>query len=214
MSNATCIAYLCKFLYIFAPEELCGVRITPLGSSIYREWRMDTYRYDKSITILWQTSFDHLSHIHKYLLLLMGMLKIEAYLSGDGQIAAFKEAITLPINVPQWWCSNHQCCFASKVASPQYNCGIWLLTQQNKLNWWTPTKERILKQCGINRNTSNPKWLMHYYNWINNLSFPICIEQTSELDCSPIACRVLWQVFCPCKANQSLLLHILFAWVF
>ena len=73
---------------------------------------------------------------------------------------------------------------------------------KDELNQWTATKEMILKRCAINRNASNPKWLTRYYNRINDLRFPICVEQTSELDCAPIACRILWQLMRPGEADQ------------
>ena len=73
---------------------------------------------------------------------------------------------------------------------------------KDDLNRWSATEEMILKRCGINRDKSKPKWLTRYYHRINDLHFPISVEQTSESDCGPIACRILWQLLRRGEADQ------------
>jgi len=73
---------------------------------------------------------------------------------------------------------------------------------EHELLKWEQHEEYVMARYGIDRNRSGRKWIIRHYKAGSDFRRRLDITQRNVYDCGPIACRVLWELFCPGQFDE------------
>jgi hypothetical protein len=77
-------------------------------------------------------------------------------------------------------------------------------TKKTDLRQWEVHQDYILSRYRIAKSKENQKpWTIRHHLPIGDLCVPLKVLQEDSHSCGPIACRVLWELFCPFEFNHK-----------